>query len=575
MISGICPLTLAEAFEALQPRAFGPRIPVRVKCSATWAGTQYPCGFAAGRAQLIPRCSLSSPPLGSLCLGRGGLGLPLSCPPSNIVLMEIDFFRVLPAGLVDRLQTESPPFANLPERHQANVAQMLWDYASARHRHKRLAGAAFSTTYMRRLWGNLRARNRVVPEFFCVIQGDNIGHHFSSYEPYDAIGNILVQFLRDERPVELLHNGRRLSLPRRPVLSRAANDDPAVIHPKNSVWQRAMPAGLLPVNEAALLKFAKTAANQHHRLSALRLLRLSRNTMCPGSIPLLYEQKSTGRLAEVLFSIQNTEREVLSAALDGFWDYDLRNAHFGIFSQWAKRLGHQTPAVDEYQRDKQRIRKRLASCCLAAEEDVKESLIALLYGASLNSNPDFASIPRVLGEEAAAIFIADSFVKELTAEIKKVGAALVADTKLANGAYVNALGIRASKHAGRSAFTLLCHALQGVEAQALQAVVKNYGDRILLCMHDGWVSRERLDREEVEALIKATTGLRLTVEEQQLPKYPPKKGRRKPWSFGGSPITRNEGLWVSNSPQWSLPPFVHGRRTRSDTVLKSSLNNAD
>ena len=470
------------------------------------------------------------------------------------------------------LRAELPDFAGLPELHQAKIAQMLWDYASARFRHRHHSAAGFSVDYMRRLWGNLGTRNRVVGMFFSVIQGDNKSHQLSAYTPYDVLGNALVKFLVDERPVTLLKDGKRLPVPRRPVMSRAANDADDVTYAKNSVWRQVTPSGLLPVNEQALLKFAESTSDQNHRISALRLLRLSRNTICPGSVPLLYEQKSTGRLTEVLFSIQSTEREVLSAALDGFWDYDLLNAHFSIFSQWAKRLGLDTPVVDEYQRDKRRIRKDLATLCSVEVDAVKETLIALLYGAPLNSNPKYASIPRALGKEGAALFIAHPFVKNLKAEIGKVGKVIVESTKLSNGAYVNALGIRASKSAQRTSFTLLCHALQGVEAQALRAVVKRYSEKIVLCMHDGWVARERLDSAELEALIEKTTGFRLGVEEQLLPKYTPIMGQKNPWSFGGSPITEPDGLVVSLSPQWSVPSFVHGRRTRSDTTAKRMSN---
>jgi hypothetical protein len=53
----------------------------------------------------------------------------------------------------------------LPARHQQNIAQMLWEYASSRYRHFD-GGAAFSVGYMEKLWGSPRIRNRVVPEFF-------------------------------------------------------------------------------------------------------------------------------------------------------------------------------------------------------------------------------------------------------------------------------------------------------------------------------------------------------------------------------------------------------------------------
>jgi hypothetical protein len=102
--------------------------------------------------------------------------------------------------------------------------------------------------------------------------------------------------------------------------------------------------------------------------------------------------------------------------------------------------------------------------------------------------------------------------------------------------------------------------------------VKRYSEKIVLCMHDGWVARERLDSAELEVLIEETTGFRLRVEEQLLPKYPPIMGQKNPWSFGGSPITEPDGLVVSLSPQWSVPSFVHGRRTRSDTTAKRMSN---
>ena len=66
-----------------------------------------------------------------------------------------------------------PSFLALSARHQQNIAQMLWDYASSRYRHFD-GGAALSAEYMEELWGNRRIRNRVVPEFFGNVQGGNI-----------------------------------------------------------------------------------------------------------------------------------------------------------------------------------------------------------------------------------------------------------------------------------------------------------------------------------------------------------------------------------------------------------------
>jgi len=233
-----------------------------------------------------------------------------------------------------------PSFLGLPARHQQNIAQMLWDYASSRYRHFD-RGAAFSVGYMEKLWGNRRIRNRVVPEFFVNVQGGNISHEFSSYSPYVDIGSVLVEYLGDRKIVDLLADGKRMRLPRSVILSRADSG-------KHTAWKGASPSRVMPINEESLTSFYEQSTDCRQRISALRLLRLSRNSLCPGSIPLLYQQKSTRRLTEVLYALQNTEREVLSAALTGFWDYDLQNAHYSILSGCAKRLGRTTPVVDEY-----------------------------------------------------------------------------------------------------------------------------------------------------------------------------------------------------------------------------------
>ena len=220
--------------------------------------------------------------------------------------------------------------------------------------------------------------------------------------------------------------------------------------------------------------------NSYHQLHALRLLRLSRNTLCAGSIPVQYRQVSTGRLVEGLFYLQSTPREVLSAALTGFWDYDIKNAHFGIFSQWAKKLGKRTPAVDEYSRNKAEIRCGLAQHCGAPPEDIKECLIALLYGATLHPDPEQAKIAQVLGEDAHALFKSHPFVTRLRAEIKRVGGAIVNDLPKHSGRYGNALGIYVRKPEKNGTAALLCHGLRGVEGKILKCVIERFGQDILL-----------------------------------------------------------------------------------------------
>jgi hypothetical protein len=483
--------------------------------------------------------------------------------------MSNGVFSVFPSGLEDLLIQRLPQFAALRQSHQHHIAKMLWDFANNRYRHSKSQGAAFSVEYMDALWGNRGIRNRIVPDYFSNSQGDNIGHLMSSYTPKDFLGRVLVEFLEDQTPIDLMVDGKRMKMPPNPILSRAASDDPEVTHAKKSKWQGISPSPRMPVNQTALFEFSRKTADARQRMSALRLLKLSRNRMCSGEIPVLYEQKSTGRLTEVLFGLQNNEREVTSAALHGMWDYDLQNAHFSIFSAWAKQLGHATPVVDEYVRNKTQIRVLLKDHCQANLEDIKQCLISLMYGAPLNANPKFASIAKRLGTASAQLFVKHSFVQSLQQEISAIAVHIVEDTYTSRGCYVNAMGIEPPNFPKATAkFRLLSHALQGVEALALKSVVAQHGQNILLCMHDGWVSRTKLDCNQLQDSIFRATGFELGIEEVKLPKYMSTEGAEPAWQFADSTPT-NGGFWISGSSDWNTKDGVQGVVSRPDTKFKA------
>ena len=483
--------------------------------------------------------------------------------------MSSSVFSVSPSGLADLLIQRLPQFAALLQSHQHHIANMLWDFANNRYRHSKYEGAAFPVKYMDALWGNRGIRNRIVSDYFSNTQGDNISHLMSSYTPYDFLGKFLLEFLEDQTPIDLMVGGKRMKMPPNPILSRAASDDPEVTHAKKSKWHGISPSPRMPVNQTALFEFSRKTADARQRMSALRLLKLSRNTMCSGEIPVLYEQKSTGRLTEVLFGLQSNEREVISAALHGMWDYDLQNAHFSIFSAWAKKLGHATPLVDQYVRHKAEIRRELTQHCQSNLDDIKQSLISLMYGAPLNANPNFASIPKKLGPDEAKLFISHPFVKSLKQEIAAIGKHIVEATFSSRGCYVNAMGIEPPNIAGATAkFNLLSHALQGVEALALKTVVAQHGQDILLCMHDGWVSRTKLDRKQLQDSIFRATGFDLGIEEVQLPKYMPTEGAEPAWPFADSTPVHG-GFWVSKSSDWNTKDGVRGIVSRPDIKFKT------
>ena len=495
---------------------------------------------------------------------------------------------LLPNSLVSFIQSEFEPYKRLSSNDQRRIAFMLWLWASGRYAHSRdPSSSAFTGSLLRNIWGNLAHQRKTCRGYFAVIQGDNLLNVASSYRPMEFLGRALIRYLQNPEPDSLIDlSGREFAAPRNVILTRAANKDPELKNAKRSVWVGIQCAKFIKVNQQALEKFIRCTDDQSHQLSALMLLKLSRNAKFPGCIPVQYEQKSTGRLVEMLSAIQSTPREVLSAALSDYWDYDLSNAHFGILSALAKEYGLATPVIDDYLIRKRQIRTELAEHCAVDINDVKSGLISLLYGASLNAHEKYSSIGKSLGLKKAKHFIAHPFVKSLSNEIKMVRGNVVEGMRKHAGQFVNVMniGIKATGKKNQSA-VLLSHALQGYEALALKTVMRHFGHHIVLPMHDGWVSDKRLDCDQLSRLIHDATGLRLEIEEARLPKFPPRqtpefKPKRQTQYNVDELISQFEhlftkshgeavsGLWVSASPQWAAYPGVYGRQSRKRVLKK-------
>jgi hypothetical protein len=249
------------------------------------------------------------------------------------------------------------------------------------------------------------------------------------------------------------------------------------------------------------------------------------------------------------------------------WDYDLENAHYSIAYQWAQRLGLSAGAISEYLDNKSGIRLKLSRECGISIDAIKECLIGILYGAILHTDPRYSSIADLVGREAAQRFKDHPFVKGLADDVRRIRKPIVESLPKHAGRIGNAAGVYVREPSLGKA---LCHALQGVEVQALQAVVKAHGPDIVLLMHDGWVSRVQLDLRALERTIEDATGFALKVDQTQHPKHQPKdepSGATDAASLKavlmarfGEPPKPTRGIQLAGSPQWALPPSVKGQR---------------
>lgn len=243
------------------------------------------------------------------------------------------------------------------------------------------------------------------------------------------------------------------------------------------------------------------------------ILHLSRNKIANGFVTHRYAESDSGRLYARGVNLQNAYRPVRQAALDGMYDYDIENCHYSILDQMAHKHGYECGAVKQYLANKEPVRRALAVEFDVNVNQVKQALIALVYGATFSEEPQHA-LPKVLGvEKALAMYQHPQFLA-LRDDVAAARSAILRGHPVTRQTIKNMRGltINVKKHDARQQ---LAHLLQGVEAVALEAAHRLYPDHIVLLQHDGFTSTRPLDHKAIELAIFEATGYRLEVLEGQ------------------------------------------------------------
>jgi hypothetical protein len=239
---------------------------------------------------------------------------------------------------------------------------------------------------------------------------------------------------------------------------------------------------------------------------------LSHNTVAPGRVIHRYAQTESGRLYAHNVNLQNAYRPVRQAALHGLYDYDIENCHYSILDQMAMKHGYECKAVKHYLANRTLVRRTLSEEFGIKPKQVKQALLALIYGATFSERPRDA-LPKILGSvPMAKDFYEHPLFKALGTDIKAARSAILKGQKIYRGGVIQnlrGLSMRIKGHAERQ---LIAHLLQGVESMALEAAHELYSDQIVLLQHDGFTATSaRLDIKAIEAAIEAATGYRLKV----------------------------------------------------------------
>lgn len=234
----------------------------------------------------------------------------------------------------------------------------------------------------------------------------------------------------------------------------------------------------------------------------------------PGLIPHFYEEAASGRLYAVGTSLQSAPTRIKEAALEGRYEYDFENCHYAIFHQLALRHGFHCNAINDYLERKTQVRQDIASAVGTSVGQVKECLLALMYGARPVTR-EANAIPQVIGDEAKLrALLANPQFKAIGSDISAGRTVIVEKCAKVRRTIKNDAGKTIPQSAPKN--EILAHLLQGAEAAMLRVVLAHHPEEIMLCQHDGFVSYKQLDRHLIEEKIFAATGYRMMLSESVL-----------------------------------------------------------
>ena len=316
-------------------------------------------------------------------------------------------------------------------------------------------------------------------------------------------------------------NGRRILTPPKAILSK---DKKGVTI---KAWRNLQVSSVVPINRSSLDEFGENLNSTlnkfkndkpevvdefHSDIDTYRCLDLlSRNNIASDSIIQCYQESDSGRLYATGINLQNAPKIIRRAALSGNYNYDIQNCHFSILNQKATGYGLYLGTIEHYLKNKKEVRNSISKDMGLRIKVIKEVLIAMLYGSPLGKYGN--SISNKVGVDKIDEIMADDFFTGMNQDIKLARNTIIDKSSISRGRLSNAMG-KNIVVSNTTKTQQLAHLLQGVEALVLKTMVTQYNENILLLLHDGFISNEKLDIKYMEENIKSETGYNLVLESE-------------------------------------------------------------
>lgn len=225
-------------------------------------------------------------------------------------------------------------------------------------------------------------------------------------------------------------------------------------------------------------EFHKLDPSEYWRDYASMLAAYLDNLTTPEQLPCDYHLGECGRVLGVGLGFQNMRKELRAAALNGLWDYDIKNCHIAIAAQEMQARGYAVPSMTEYDNDPDSIRLWLADAFGVRAKQIKTALLAMLNGAGVEA------LTPILGD-ATEDFLSYPWVDQFRKDC------------------------RAVRKVFRCKPTTL---LFRKEHEILKAAT----DEIMVPMFDGWVSALDHCPRDIEARVKDSTGYTIKIKKEPI-----------------------------------------------------------
>jgi ribosomal protein S24E len=236
-------------------------------------------------------------------------------------------------------------------------------------------------------------------------------------------------------------------------------------------------------------------------------------------MPVIYEERSTGRYFAKYGALQGYRKSVRYAALQGRYEYDIEAAHQNILIEIFNRKTvtfEELNIVKNYIVSKDDIRNRLAKELDIPKSLVKTIITGLTYGSKLINNSKYSIYKDCKGDQVIIErILSNDWLKSLEAVFKKTVKHLIGSRTIIK----NAVGIirplkEIDSSKGMNKSQAVAHILQGHEREILDVIIANYNrDTISLLLHDCVVFNGQLDSQEISRIVKENTNFTLSFKE--------------------------------------------------------------